>query len=101
MFLNVILIAFSLKACIWLLGFLMQVLHLFQNSMHCYSNQVIFSRHVEVHNEGAIDFYKKFGFDIVETKEQYCQRIEPADAHVLRKTLRRPSSNGLPPESKS
>ena len=75
----------------------MQVLHLFQ----CTVNQVIFSRHVEVHNEGAIDFYKKFGFDIVETKEQYCQRIEPADAHVLRKTLRRPSSNGLPPESKS
>ncbi|KAF4527542.1 hypothetical protein B566_EDAN014938 [Ephemera danica] len=52
-------------------------------------------------SQGAIDFYKKFGFEIVETKEQYCQRIEPADAHVLRKTMRRPYSNGLPPESKS
>ncbi|KAF4519754.1 hypothetical protein B566_EDAN010348 [Ephemera danica] len=58
-------------------------------------------KHVQVNNEGAIDFYKKFGFEIVETKEHYYKRIEPADAHVLQKTLRRPSSNGLPPESKS
>lgn len=47
-------------------------------------------RHVQVNNEGAIDFYKKFGFEIVETKEHYYKRIEPADAHVLQKTLRQP-----------
>ncbi|KAJ9596290.1 hypothetical protein L9F63_027085, partial [Diploptera punctata] len=41
--------------------------------------------HVQVNNEGAIDFYKKFGFEIVETKEHYYKRIEPADAHVLQK----------------
>lgn len=41
-----------------------------------------------MNNEGAIDFYKKFGFEIVETKQHYYKRIEPADAHVLQKTLR-------------
>lgn len=40
-----------------------------------------------MNNEGAIDFYKRFGFEIVETKEHYYKRIEPADAHVLQKTL--------------
>ncbi|XP_011309215.1 probable N-acetyltransferase san [Fopius arisanus] len=43
--------------------------------------------HVQVNNEGAIDFYKKFGFEIVATKQQYYKRIEPADAHVLQKTV--------------
>lgn len=43
---------------------------------------------MQVNNEGAIDFYKKFGFEVVETKEHYYKRIEPADAHVLQKTLR-------------
>jgi ribosomal protein S18 acetylase RimI-like enzyme len=47
-----------------------------------------------VNNEGAIDFYKKFGFEIVDTKEHYYKRIEPADAHVLQKTLRSKISNG-------
>lgn len=44
--------------------------------------------HVQINNESAINFYKKFGFDIVETKEQYYKRIEPADAHVLEKRLK-------------
>jgi ribosomal protein S18 acetylase RimI-like enzyme len=44
--------------------------------------------HVQINNDSAINFYKKFGFDIVETKEQYYKRIEPADAHVLEKRLR-------------
>lgn len=44
--------------------------------------------HVQVNNEDAINFYKKFGFDIVETKEQYYKRIEPADAYVLEKSLK-------------
>ncbi|QQP36300.1 putative N-acetyltransferase san [Caligus rogercresseyi] len=43
--------------------------------------------HVQVNNEGALEFYKKFGFHIVGTKEQYYKRIEPADAHVLEKQL--------------
>lgn len=44
-------------------------------------------RHVQVNNDGALDFYKKFGFEVVETKQHYYKRIEPADAHVLQKTL--------------
>jgi hypothetical protein len=49
-----------------------------------------------VNNEGAIDFYKKFGFEVVETKQQYYKRIEPADAHVLQKTLeKRTNSNNM------
>lgn len=43
--------------------------------------------HVQVNNDGALDFYKKFGFEVVETKQHYYKRIEPADAHVLQKTL--------------
>lgn len=46
------------------------------------------SRHVQVNNDSAIDFYQKFGFEIVETREQYYKRIEPAGAHVLEKNLR-------------
>lgn len=53
-------------------------------------------RHVQVNNNGAIDFYKKFGFEVVETKEHYYKRIEPADAHVLQKTLRQKGhANGI------
>lgn len=44
---------------------------------------------MQINNDGAIEFYKKFGFEIVDTKEQYYKRIEPADAHVLQKALRR------------
>ena len=46
---------------------------------------------LQVNNEDAINFYKNFGFDIVETKQQYYKRIEPADAYVLEKKLK--SSN--------
>lgn len=53
-----------------------------------------YNRHVQVNNESAIDFYKKFGFEIVETKEHYYKRIEPADAHVLQKDLKRSQVSG-------
>lgn len=48
--------------------------------------------HVQVNNESAIAFYDKFGFEIVEKKENYYKRIEPADAYVLQKTFR-PANN--------
>lgn len=44
--------------------------------------------HVQVNNTSALSFYKRFGFDVVETKEQYYKRIEPADAHVLEKRVK-------------
>ena len=56
----------------------------------------LINRHVQVNNQSAIDFYKKFGFEIVETKEQYYKRIEPADAHVLMKLLRTQRSGNDP-----
>ena len=48
-------------------------------------------RHVQVNNEGAIKFYEKHGFEIVEEKKNYYKRIEPADAYVLQKTFREKS----------
>lgn len=49
---------------------------------------ILFFRHVQVNNDGAIKFYEKFGFKIVEEKKNYYKRIEPADAYVLQKTFR-------------
>lgn len=55
------------------------------------------SRHVQVNNSSAIEFYKQFDFEIVETKEHYYKRIEPADAYVLQKNLKKvpATSDGL------
>lgn len=47
-------------------------------------------RHVQVSNDDALEFYQKFGFRIVDTKEQYYKRIEPPHAFVLQKDLRGP-----------
>jgi len=57
--------------------------------------------HVQVNNESAINFYKKFGFEIVSTEEHYYKRIEPANAHVLAKTLtpRRPETGKVSDKS--
>jgi hypothetical protein len=57
------------------------------------SSLFLLCRHVQVNNESAISFYQKFGFNVVETKPAYYKRIEPADAHVLQKTLRKSSSS--------
>jgi len=45
-------------------------------------------RHVQVSNSDAIAFYERFGFEIIDRKENYYKRIEPADAFVLQKNLR-------------
>ena len=48
----------------------------------------LFFRHVQINNEGAIKFYERHGFEIVEEKKNYYKRIEPADAYVLQKTFK-------------
>lgn len=63
----------------------------FKNIIHILC---IYFRHVQLNNDSAIKFYKKFGFEIVETKEHYYKRIEPADAYVLEKRLRSKTLNG-------
>ena len=39
--------------------------------------------HVQVNNDSAIKFYKRFGFDIVETKEQVCVVLVRFNTHPL------------------
>ena len=56
-----------------------------------YYGVFVFSRHVQVNNETAIKFYEGFGFEIVEKKQNYYKRIEPADAFVLQKTFKKGS----------
>lgn len=55
--------------------------------------------HVQINNEGAIKFYEKFGFEIVEQKENYYKKIEPADAFVLQRNLKTPKSTEVIPNS--
>ena len=42
--------------------------------------------HVETSNEDAVTFYKKFGFEIVETIDDYYTRVEPRSAYKLERT---------------
>lgn len=44
--------------------------------------------HVQVNNDTALTFYKKFGFEIIDTKENYYKRIEPSAAYVLQKDFK-------------
>ena len=43
--------------------------------------------HVQINNDQAIEFYRKFGFVVGETIENYYRRIEPPHAVLLKKTL--------------
>lgn len=43
--------------------------------------------HVQVNNNTAIEFYKRFGFKIGSIEKNYYKRIEPADAYVLKKEM--------------
>ncbi|KAH1083107.1 hypothetical protein J1N35_022868 [Gossypium stocksii] len=41
--------------------------------------------HVQTNNEDAINFYKKFGFEITETIKNYYTNIDPPDCFVIAK----------------
>lgn len=69
--------------------------HYNTQSIFCLNFLIMFIfRHVQLNNDSAIKFYKQFGFEIVETKEHYYKRIDPAAAYVLEKRLRPKTLNG-------
>ncbi|MCO5591714.1 hypothetical protein L7F22_045705 [Adiantum nelumboides] len=43
--------------------------------------------HVQVNNEEALQFYKKYGFEIRDLIRNYYRRIEPPDCYLLSKNL--------------
>jgi ribosomal protein S18 acetylase RimI-like enzyme len=49
--------------------------------------------HVQVNNDTALSFYKKFGFEIISTATEYYRRLEPCDAYLLERSLKKTSTN--------
>lgn len=43
--------------------------------------------HVQINNDEAIQFYKKFGFTIVKEVENYYPRLSPTNAYILERKL--------------
>jgi hypothetical protein len=54
---------------------------------------LISSRHVQINNETALSFYKKFSFEIVSLATDYYQRLEPSDAYLLERKFNKSLSN--------
>jgi hypothetical protein len=52
-----------------------------------------YDRHVQVNNDTALSFYKKFGFEIISTATEYYRRLEPCDAYLLERSLKKTSTN--------
>jgi ribosomal protein S18 acetylase RimI-like enzyme len=43
--------------------------------------------HVQTSNDDAINFYKRFNFEITETIKGYYKRIEPPDCYILKRSF--------------
>lgn len=56
---------------------------------------------MQISNDSAIEFYRKFNFEIVETTENYYKRIEPTDAFVLEKSLKKTKNDNFLATSKN
>ena len=54
--------------------------------------------HVQLGNDSALEFYKKYGFEITATVNGYYKRIEPSSAYILEKHLRTPKAEVLLPK---
>ncbi|KAH1057347.1 hypothetical protein J1N35_035412 [Gossypium stocksii] len=68
-------------------GLLWASTRLLNHVLHLCSKQNILEiyLHVQTNNEDAINFYKKFGFEITETIKNYYTNIDPLDCFVLAK----------------
>ncbi|CAF0961154.1 unnamed protein product [Adineta ricciae] len=49
--------------------------------------------HVQINNETALAFYKKFGFQVISTATEYYRRLEPCDAYLLERALKKSAAN--------
>jgi len=49
--------------------------------------------HVQINNETALAFYKKFAFEIISTTTDYYRRLEPSDAYLLERKFNKSLSN--------
>ncbi|CAL9134813.1 unnamed protein product [Musa textilis] len=55
--------------------------------LSCKQNTSEVYLHVQTNNDDAIAFYKKFGFEIVDTIQNYYTNISPPDCYVLSKSI--------------
>ncbi|CAF1032004.1 unnamed protein product [Adineta ricciae] len=49
--------------------------------------------HVQINNETALAFYKKFGFQVISIATEYYRRLEPCDAYLLERSLKKSAAN--------
>lgn len=48
---------------------------------------------MQINNDTALAFYKNFGFQIISTATEYYRRLEPCDAYLLERSLKKPAAS--------